>query len=157
MSARELTARVRRFIPLATRSLLRDLQLEGRSLRESARRVGQGVRGAWRRSDPVGWRERMDALFAPRPEFLAAAEREKQRLAQARERFVSEGASFSGTLHARGIFRGMILDDGNSEQDLDDWLSDQLGLDAIHGDQLDVRIVIEALKHPTHRTRGRDE
>ena len=157
MSARELTARVRRFVPLAARSVHWDLQAASRSLRETAQRIPKSIRRAWWRSDPVGWSKRMDVLFAPRPEFAAAREQETQRLAQARERFLSRGASFSGTLHARVVYRGMILDDGQSRQNLADWLCDQLGLDGYGGDQLDVRIVIQPLDDLTHRTRGPHE
>ena len=102
MSPTELVARIRQFVPIAARSVGQDLVTVSRSVRYAAQQIPKSITTAWGRSDPVGWRKRMELLFAHRPEFAAAREQEKQRLAQARGTVrLSHGASFSGTLHVR--------------------------------------------------------
>jgi hypothetical protein len=101
------------------------------------------LRRAWVVSNP-DWLDDFRDRFQD-PAFEARRAESERKRAEVRARRRAEGpAVYSGELRVRPIFRGMVLDlDGYV--DVEDWLAQQLGLDAHNGETVHVRLTAELL------------
>ena len=100
------------------------------------------LRRAWQRTDPHGQLRALHALRAslwgpdgPPPPATPAPP--------------GTVATYHGRLRLRPVGRGTTLGDGEDLLDIEDWLANELGLDAVAGGQANIELTVRVLDHDT--------